>query len=98
MSYNQSITTATPAVPLNTTLEDKIHNITNINYKPIKTYKLLFFIFVVIYLIVKLFSCRLFRCVQAHHRRRRNDNFDLISVDSGYFENFHEDEQEENVD
>ncbi|CRG97395.1 hypothetical protein PGAL8A_00376800 [Plasmodium gallinaceum] len=96
MSYNQINTTTTPGLPLNISLHNELHNITNNKYKSINPYKFLFFIFVVIYLIVKLFSCRLFRCV--HRRQRRDNNYDLISIDSGYFENFHEDGQEENVD
>ncbi|CRG94076.1 hypothetical protein PGAL8A_00178800 [Plasmodium gallinaceum] len=96
MSYNQNNTTATPAVPLNTTLEDKPLISNNNTYNDSPTNKIIFIFFYIIYIIMTIYTFILFR--YAHYRRSRNNNFDLISIDSGYFENFHEDEQEENVD
>ncbi|CRG96005.1 hypothetical protein PGAL8A_00321900 [Plasmodium gallinaceum] len=96
MSYNESNTTATPAVSLNSTLENNTSNSTDNAYNPTYTNRILFIIFFIIYLIVKFYTGRFSQ--YARHRQNGNNHFDLISIDSGYFENIPEDEQEENVD
>ncbi|CRG94518.1 hypothetical protein PGAL8A_00191600 [Plasmodium gallinaceum] len=92
MSDNQSNTIATLTVPFNSSLEDKSPNLFNITYNSNNTISILFITLFIICIIVTLFIGILYQSIQVHYRVHRNNRFDLISIDSGYFENFDEDD------